>query len=292
MKAAAAAILNGRKARRSYRWSGYATLLLPALLFYVVFFVIPHLYVIWSSLTPTKALSLAAYVNFFRDPTSLAILWRTLRLSFWTTLGTLVIGYPIAVYLSQPWRRGRTIVTFAVIAPMLVSAVARSYGWIIILGPNGLLSRFLTLLHIPGPNRLLYTEPGLVIALTHVFLPFMVLAVAGSLQQIHPSLPRAARIHGASRSRTFFKVILPLSMPGVTAGATIVFCLSASSFVTPALVGGTTIQMMSYVVYNDAIMLLDWPAAAAAAIILLVATAGITAAYTIWSGRFAIASTA
>lgn len=288
-----ATVASTRNARQSSGWGGYyAALLAPALLFYIVCFVIPHLYVIWSSFTPKKALSLAAYSNFFGDSTSLAILWRTLRLSFWTTLCTLVIGYPIALYLSQPWRRGRTLVTFAVIAPMLVSAVARSYGWIIILGPNGLLSRFVAILHIPGPGRLLYTEPGLVIALTHVFLPFMTLAVAGSLQQIHPSLPRAARIHGASRSRTFFKVILPLSMPGVTAGATIVFCLSASSFVTPALVGGTTIQMMSYLVYTDAIMLLDWPAAATAAIILLVATAGITAAYTIWSGRFAVASAA
>jgi putative spermidine/putrescine transport system permease protein len=118
----------------------------------------------------------------------------------------------------------------------------------------------------------------------------MTLAIAGSLQQIHPALPRAARIHGATRMRTFFKVILPLSMPGVTAGAAIVFCLTASSFVTPALVGGTTIQMMSYVVYNDAVMLLDWPAGAAAAIVLLVATATITVAYTMWSGRFSVAS--
>ena len=145
-------------------------------------------------------------------------------------------------------------------------------------------------LHIPGPDHLLYTEPGLVIALTHVFLPFMTLAIAGSLQQIHPSIPRAARIHGASRARTFFRVILPLSMPGVTAGAAIVFCITASSFVTPALIGGTTIPMMSYVIYNSSILLLDWPAAAAAAIVLLVATIGITVSYTLWSGRFAVAT--
>jgi putative spermidine/putrescine transport system permease protein len=292
MKSAAVVIPNETLPSRSRRYGGYAALLAPALLFYLLFFVVPHFYVLSSSVTPKKALSFVAYSSFFSDPTSLAILWRTVRLSFWTTLGTLALGYPIAVYLAQPWRKGRTIVTFAVIAPMLVSAVARSYGWIIILGSNGLLSRLIVSLDIHGPDHLLYTEPGLVIALTHVFLPFMTLAIAGSLQQIHPSLPRAARIHGASRTRTFLEVILPLSMPGVTAGAAIVFCLTASAFVTPALVGGTTIPMMSYVIYNDAIMLLDWPAAAAAAIILLVATAVITVAYTSWSGRFAVASAA
>ena len=292
MKSAAVAISNVMLPSRSRRYGGYAALLGPALLFYVLFFVAPHFYVLWSSMTPYKTVSFAAYSNFFSDSTSLVILWRTVRLSFWTTFGTLLIGYPIALYLSQSWRKGRTIVTFAVIAPMLVSAVARSYGWIIILGSNGLLSRLMAVLHFNGPDHLLYTEPGLVVALIHVFLPFMTLAIAGSLQQIHPSLPRAARIHGASRTRTFIEVILPLSMPGVTAGAAIVFCLTASAFVTPALVGGTTIPMMSYLIYNDAIMLLDWPAAAAAAIILLITTAAITVAYTSWSGRYAIASAA
>jgi putative spermidine/putrescine transport system permease protein len=266
--------------------------LAPALLFYVLLFVVPHLYVLWSSLTPAGNVSLGSYSDFVTNATNRAILWRTVRLSVWTTAASLIIGYPIAVYLSQPWRKGRTIVTFAVIAPMLVSAVARSYGWIIILGPNGLLTQFLRGLGWNEPGHLLYTEPGLVIALTHVFLPFMTLAIAGSLQQIHPSLARAARIHGAGRVRTFLKVILPLSMPGVTAGSVIVFCLTASSFVTPALVGGTTIQMMSYIVFNDAVLLLDWPAASTAAMILLVTTAGITTFYTVWTSRYATAGSA
>ena len=100
----------------------------------------------------------------------------------------------------------------------------------------------------------------------------------------------ATRARGASRARTFFRVILPLSMPGVTAGAVIVFCVTASSFVTPALIGGTTIPMMSYVIYNSSILLLDWPAAAAAAIVLLATTIGVTVSYTLWSGRFAVAT--
>ena len=290
MRSAGVAIKVGNRAGRTARFGRFAPLLGPALLFYAVFFIVPHIFVIWSSLTPARNVSLSAYTEFFQNPLNLAILWRTVRLSFWTTVATFVVGYPLAVYLTQTWRRGRTIVTFAVIAPILISAVARSYGWIIILGSNGLLSRTMQFLHIPFPDHLLYTEPGLVIALAHVFLPFMTLAIAGSLQQIHPSIPRAARIHGASRARTFFRVILPLSMPGVTAGAVIVFCVTASSFVTPALIGGTTIPMMSYVIYNSSILLLDWPAAAAAAIVLLATTIGVTVSYTLWSGRFAVAT--
>lgn len=289
MSTAGVAINIGKRAYRRAQLVRFSSLLGPALLFYFLFFIVPHLFVLWNSLTPPdRVVSVSAYVDFFQNPVNLKILWRTVRLSLWTTAATLVVGYPISVYLTQSWRRGRTIVTFAVIAPILISAVARSYGWIIILGTNGLLSRLTDFLHIPGPVRLLYTEPGLVIALTHVFLPFMTLAIAGSLQQIHPSIPRAARIHGASRARTFFRVILPLSMPGVTAGSAIVFCITASSFVTPALIGGTTIPMMSHVIYSNSVLLLDWPAAGAAAIVLLVTTIGITVSYTLWSGRFVV----
>lgn len=259
-------------------------LLVPALVFYLLFFAWPHLSVAWSSFVPGDELSLANYRKFFESSFFRSVLWRSVRLSLWVTVASLVVSYPISVYLSQPWRRGRALVIFAVIAPMLVSAVARSYGWIIILGPNGMLGQLLVALHVTSKStHLLYTETGVIIALTHVFLPFMVLSIAGSLQQIDPSLARAARSLGADGFRTFLRVTLPLSMPGITAGAVIVFCLSASAFVTPAIIGGSAIPVMPYLIYNQGLLLLDWSFASAIAIILLVATAAITAAYTIWS---------
>ncbi|RTL73983.1 MAG: ABC transporter permease [Bradyrhizobiaceae bacterium] len=254
-------------------------LLVPAILFYAVLFVWPLIISTWGSFTPTGKLSLQTYTLFFADEFYRSVLWRSLRISAITTLMTLIIGYPIAVYLSQSWRKGRSLVVFLVIAPMFVSAVVRSYGWIIILGPNGLLSSFTKAIGLPM-GHLLYSEAGVIIALTHVFLPFMVIALAGSLQQIDPSLARAAQILGANGFSVFVRVILPLTLPGISAGSVIVFCLAASGFVTPALVGGAAVPVMPYLVYKEGLLVLNWPFASAVALILLAATALATAIYT------------
>ena len=254
-------------------------LLVPAILFYAVLFVWPLIISAWGSFTPTGNLSFQTYTQFFSDGFYRSVLWRSLRISAVTTLMTLIIGYPIAVYLSQDWRKGRSLVVFLVIAPMFVSAVVRSYGWIIILGPNGLLSSFTKMLGLPI-GHLLYSEAGVIIALTHVFLPFMVIALVGSLQQIDPSLARAAQILGANGFSVFVRVILPLTLPGISAGSVIVFCLAASGFVTPALVGGAAVPVMPYLVYKEGLLVLNWPFASAVALILLVATALVTAIYT------------
>ncbi|MBE0701565.1 MAG: ABC transporter permease [Afipia sp.] len=254
-------------------------LLVPAILFYAVLFVWPLIISTWGSFTPTGKLSLQTYTLFFADEFYRSVLWRSLRISAITTLMTLIIGYPIAVYLSQSWRKGRSLVVFLVIAPMFVSAVVRSYGWIIILGPNGLLSSFTKAIGLPM-GHLLYSEAGVIIALTHVFLPFMVIALAGSLQQIDPSLARAAQILGANGFSVFVRVILPLTLPGISAGSVIVFCLAASGFVTPALVGGAAVPVMPYLVYKEGLLVLNWPFASAVALILLATTALATAIYT------------
>ncbi|MBN9598303.1 MAG: ABC transporter permease [Afipia sp.] len=254
-------------------------LLVPAILIYAVLFVWPLLVSTWTSFAPHGHLSLETYTRFFEDEFYRSVLWRSMRISAVTTLATLIIGYPVAVFLSQNWRRGRSLVVFLVIAPMFVSAVVRSYGWIIILGPNGILSQMFHAIGLPV-RHLLYTETGVIIALTHVFLPFMVISLVGSLQQIDPALPRAARSLGANGFSVFTRITLPLSLPGVTAGSVIVFCLAASGFVTPALVGGASVPVMPYLVYKEGLLVLNWPFASAVALILLVATALVTAVYT------------
>jgi putative spermidine/putrescine transport system permease protein len=261
--------------------------LAPALVLYFFVLLLPQLDILATSLAAgTGGMGFASYERFFSDPYFLSILWRTVRLSLVSTLLTIAIGYPVAVYLSQNWRRGRTIVAFAIIAPILVSAVARSYGWVILLGPGGLVVRTLTGLELAAdPAPMLYTEVGLLIALTHLHLPFMVLPVTAALQQIDPSVLRASRILGAGGVRTFFKVMLPLSVPGITAGATIVFCLNSSSFVTPALVGGPRIPMMSFLIYQQGLDVRDWQFASAVAIVLLLATGSVVLAHLYWSNR-------
>ena len=270
------------------RQAGLALLLAPALVYYFVVLFLPQLEIATASLMAADG-RFPVDTNFRRfvtDPFFLSILWRTVRLSVISTLLAVIVAYPIAIYLSQPWRRWRAVVAFAVITPIMISAVARSYGWVIILGPAGLLNQAITGLHLgTDPQHLLYTETGLVIALTHLHLPFMVLPITAALQQIDPSILRASRILGAGSMRTFWRVTLPLTLPGITAGATIVFCLNGSSFVTPALIGGARIPMMSFLIYQQGLDVRDWNFALAVAIVLLLSTSTIVIAHLIWSGR-------
>ena len=262
-----------------------ALLLAPAVIYYVLVFVWPLLGTLHASVAPHGAFSGSEYVKFFDSAFYRSVLLRSLRVSVAVTILTALLGYPVAVYLSQGWRRGRAIVTVIMLAPMMVSAVVRSYGWIMILGPNGVLIKVLHLLGLEHAPMFLYTETGIIIALTHVFLPFMILAITGSLQQINPSLQRAAHNLGANGVRTFLRITLPLSMPGVTAGSVIVFCLAASGFVTPALVGGATVPVMPYLVYEEGLLTLNWPFASAVAVILLLTTATVTALYSLWANQ-------
>jgi putative spermidine/putrescine transport system permease protein len=217
--------------------------------------------------------TLQNYVKFLSDPFYLGILWRTLKLALLTTLTTLLLGYPVAYHLTRCSGRTRAYLTLLIVAPLLVSVVVRSFGWLVILGPHGLVNSVLTGLGIVSdPLRLLYTETAIVIGLTHVFLSFMVLSVAASLGRIDPALIRAAQNLGASERQAFVRVVLPLSLPGVAAGSLIVFTLAASAFITPALLGGPRVKVMSYLAYQQTLLLSDWPYGGAIAFILLALT--------------------
>jgi putative spermidine/putrescine transport system permease protein len=213
------------------------------------------------------------YVKFLSDPFYLGILWRTLKLALLTTVTTLLLGYPVAYHLTRCSGRKRAYLTLLIVAPLLVSVVVRSFGWLVILGPHGLVNSLLTGLGIVAdPLRLLYTETAIVVGLTHVFLSFMVLSVAASLGRIDPALIRAAQNLGASERQAFVRVVLPLSLPGVAAGSLIVFTLAASAFITPALLGGPRVKVMSYLAYQQTLLLSDWPYGSAIAFILLALT--------------------
>jgi putative spermidine/putrescine transport system permease protein len=234
-------------------------------------------------------LSLDNYVKFLGDPFYLGILGRTLRLGLLVTLATLVLGYPVAYHLSRSGGRRRAYLTLLVLAPLLVSVVVRSFGWLVILGPNGLVNSTLVRLGVVSdPLRLLYSESAIVVGLTHVFLSFMVLSVAAALQRIDPALTRAAQNLGASPARTFWRVIFPLSLPGVAAGSLIVFTLSTSAFITPALLGGPRVKVMSYLAYQQTLLLSDWPYGSAIAFVLLAVTAASVLLYVrlLETGRF------
>jgi putative spermidine/putrescine transport system permease protein len=185
------------------------------------------------------------------------------------TAVTLVVGFPVALFITRASARIRGLVTLLILSPLLISVVVRSFGWLIILGPDGLLQSMLRPFGIKDAT-VMYTETAVVVGLVNVFLPYMVLSIVASLQAIDPAVPRAAASLGATRTQVFRRVTLPLAMPGVVAGSLIVFCLGSSAFVTPALLGGAEIKVLATLIYQQMMILQNWPFAAAISLALLV----------------------
>ncbi len=157
-----------------------------------------------------------------------------------------------------------------VLGPLLVSVVVRTLGWEIILGNKGVLNEALMALGIvSSPIAIMYSSTGVVIALVHVLIPFMILAVWASLQRQDPATVRAAESLGAGPVVAFLRVVLPQAMPGILSGSLIVFSLSASAFATPAIIGGRRLKVVSTVIYDQFMNTLNWPFGAAVAILLL-----------------------
>jgi putative spermidine/putrescine transport system permease protein len=185
------------------------------------------------------------------------------------TLLTLLIGYPLAYFLARsrsPWRHWLTIL---VVFPLLLNLVVRTFGWMTLLANRGLINLALQGLGwIEQPLRLMFNFTGLLIGLTHIFLPFMVLVLIGVIQNIDRDLEDAAKVLGANWGTTFAKVTLPLSLPGIVSGSILVFVLTISALVTPRLLGGPTYKVMSTLIYDQFLQLLDWPAGSAMALML------------------------
>ena len=271
---------------RRGRAATYA-LLAPPLAVFLGLYLLPlaNLFVLsfFSFDRVTGALGGATLVNYTKvlgDPFYLEVLWRTMRLGLLTTATALVLGYPVAYVLARARGRRRAYLMLGILAPLLVSVVVRTFGWLVILGPNGLVnSTLMTLGLVSEPVRLLYTETAIVLGLTHVFLSFMVLSIAASLDRIDPALLRAAQNLGANDRQAFLRIILPLSLPGVAAGCLIVFTLATSAFITPALLGGPRVKVMSFLAYQQSLLLSDWPAGGAIAFVLLAITGAAVLVY-------------
>ena len=250
-------------------------LLLPAGVLFVVFFLFPLGVLVINSFHDYSRLAgimpeftIKNYVKIASDSFYLEMAWRTLRLAFMTSLATLAIGYPIALYLNVATPRQRAWIILFILSPLLVSVIVRTFGWLILLGSNGLVDNLLQAVGISGA-ALLHTEAAVVAGLANVLLPFLVLSVATSLQAIDPAVPLAAASLGASPWRTFRTVTVPLTLPGILSGLLIVFSLASSSFVTPALLGGSNYKVLSTMVYQQAMVLQNWPFAAAFAVTLV-----------------------
>jgi putative spermidine/putrescine transport system permease protein len=253
-------------------------LLAPAVLFFVVVFVVPVGLMIRYSFyqqTTTGDLSstatLANYVRLASVDLYRTVVMTTLRVSLWTTVIAMLLAYPLALVMVRGHPLIGRALTVIVLAPLLINVVVRTYAWRVILanGENGVLNW--TLGHVGlGPVQLLYTEWAVIIGSVHVFLPMMVLPLSAALGKINPAVEEAARTLGANSWSVFRRVTLPLSVPGLAVGATLVFSLTASSFVTPALLGGNFAKMLGTLVEEQILTVFDWPFGAAIATLLTV----------------------
>jgi putative spermidine/putrescine transport system permease protein len=253
-------------------------LLLPALLLLLVAFLLPVGLLVPTSFHPyvplvgiTRGFTVSYYTRLVTDSYYLEIIGRTLALGLTVTCSTLLLGYPLAFFLARTRSRWRNWLTILVVFPLLLNLVVRTFGWIALLAQNGLVNQALQAVGvIDGPVKLLFNFAGLLIGLTHIFLPFMVLVLIGAIQNIPRDVEDAARVLGASWAGAFLRVTLPLSAPGVLAGSILVFVLTISALVTPRLLGGPTYQVMSTLIYDEFLQRLNWPAGSAEALLLTV----------------------
>ena len=248
---------------------------LPTLLFIGFLFLLPTGLLVANSFIADKGaeaghFTLAVYREFLSDPYNLNLLWRSVKLSAITTLASLVLAFPVALHMRQMSARARGIVSLALIAPLLTSVVVRTLAWVILLGPKGVINNALASLGI-SPIALIYNDFGIVIGLTHVYFGYMVMSLMTSLSRIDDNLLLAASNLGANRWVILRDVVIPLSRPGILAGSILVFTMSASTYATPALLGGSQSRLMATEIYDLAINYLDWREAGAASLVLFVA---------------------
>jgi putative spermidine/putrescine transport system permease protein len=269
-------------------------LIVPALVLIGVFLVLPYLNIIGMSLRPPavgapygKGFTLSNYAAQLGDGYVLGVLADTLLLGLTTVPICLLLGYPVAFHLARTTSRWGSLLYVLVLSPLLVGVVVRSFGWLILLSGNGVINRALIDMGLIETGlQLMNNRLGVTIALVHVFLPFMILPLVGVIQAIDPTLEQAARSLGASRLKVFWRVILPLSWPGIQAGTILVFVLTLSAYVTPVMLGGAQVKTMSVLVVQNLIDNFQWPMGAAQALVLAFAGMAAVFVYARVSGFF------
>jgi putative spermidine/putrescine transport system permease protein len=250
-------------------------LALPLAALFVACFVAPLVVLVGVSLyaePEMRTFSLAQYAKFFGDVFNLGILWSTLVLGVKATLVCVLFGYPIAWICARAPLRWQSVLVFLVVLPILTSVVVRTFSWIVILGREGILNHLLQGLRIiDEPARLLFTETGVIVVLAQVQMPLMVLPLLATLSRIDPNLADASAALGAGQWRTFFRVTLPLSTPGLVAGCILVFSACVTAFVTQTLIGGARLVYMPLHIYQQAVGANNWPFAGAISVVFMLA---------------------
>lgn len=252
-------------------------LTMPGMLVTLAFVALPLILLFSLSLYPFvsgggigEQLTFANYADIFRDGYFHVIFARTFGMAILVTFLCIVIGVPEAYVLTRLSQRWRAVSVVIVLGPLLISVVIRTLGWAILLGNEGVINNLLLATGLVSePVKIMFTFTGVVIAMVHVLVPFMVLAVWTSLQKLDPATEQAARSLGAGLPTVLRRIVFPQVIPGVLSGGLIVFALAASAFATPAIIGGRRLKVVPTTIYDEFLGNLNWPLGAALAVVLV-----------------------
>ena len=223
------------------------------------------------------------YIRFASDPFHWRIALNTVLLGLKTVAFTTVMAYPLALLYLEIGPRARRLLVFAIVLPLLTGTVVRTFAWVVILGSEGLVNTTIAALGL-DPVRLLHTEFGLVLSLSQIELPIMLLPLLSVMHRIDHNLINASMSLGAGYWRTLRRVILPLSLPGLIAGAILVFASSVTSYFSQTIIGGARLAYLTKLIYEQAMIVFNWPFAAAIAMVLMVSVLSVIALLT-WLAR-------
>lgn len=253
----------------------FRQLAIPYIVWAVLMLFLPMLLILLYSLMSqgnsivSFQLTFDNYIKFFTDPDFLLILWRSLGIALETTVICLVIGYPMAYFISRTSQKTQNILILAITLPMWINMLVRTYAWIGILSSDGIVSGILSWFGLEN-TELLYTQTAVLIGMVYNFLPFMILQIHTSLTKMDKSLLEAASDLGANRVQTFLRVIFPLSLSGVVSGITLVFLPAVSSFFIPKLLGGGQFFLIGNVIENQFITVGEWNFGSAISMIMAI----------------------
>ncbi len=258
------------KAKR--RMDGFAWLAAPALVYLDLLYAIPLGLLLFKSLNTAETFpSFAGYIEFFGDEYHLNILWRTVRVALLVTGLSLLLAYPTAFVLARAKGVVQSIILIAMVLPLAVGVIVKTFAWSVLFRSDGLLNKLIMGLGMTEePVRMLFTETALVIAAANIFLPFMVLPIYAVVRQLDPRLVEAATTLGATPLHGFLRVVLPLTLPGVVAGAAFVFSMAVSMYVIPSLIVGERSQTMAMLIARSYLFLRDEQLGSSISAILLV----------------------
>jgi putative spermidine/putrescine transport system permease protein len=252
---------------RADRWS---VLVLPAVVFLVVFFLVPLIAMSVRSVTDPPGAGLANYEEFFGQAAYVRVLLNTFWIALLATVVCLVVGYPFAYLMTIVPSRVAGLLLIAVLLPFWSSLLVRTFAWQVLLRDTGIINRFLLDLGlISEPLTLIRTTGGVILGMSHILLPFMVLPLYAVMRRIDPEYSRAAANLGASPVAAFLRIFMPLSLPGVLAGCLLVFILALGFYITPALLGGLRDQMISQLIVQQIQQRLDWGFGTAMSVVLV-----------------------